>query len=142
MIYFDTSYIVRLYFADPGYDSVRELAATDEIACCLFGRVEVVAALHRKFREKALSPSEHRVVVEEFEKDCAAGAFRWLSLSAAVIDRVSQIYAQLPASVFLRAADAMHLACAAENGVREVYSNDTHLLSAAAHFGLRGSDVI
>lgn len=142
MIYLDTSYLVRLYFADPGWEAVRQLAATAPVACCLLGRAETIAALHRKRREKSLSTDAYRVVVAEFARECEDGAFLWLPLSGAVVERVESTYANLPADVFLRAADAMHLACAAENGMGEIYSNDSHLLAAAPHFGLRGVNVL
>ena len=138
MIYLDTSYLVRLYFADPGWEAVRQLAATAPVACCLLGRAETVAALHRKRREKSLSADSYRVVVS---RECEDGAFHWLPLSGAVVERVERTFAKLDADVFLRAADALHLACASENGMEEIYSNDSHLLAAAPHFGLRGVNV-
>ncbi len=142
MIYFDTSYVVRLYINDPGFAAVRQLATTAPVACCVLGRAEASAALHRKLREGSLTAAQFRVVTAEFEKECAAGAFRWLPLSEAVVQRVERRFAKLAANVFLRAADALHLACAAENGFPDVYSNDAHLLTAASHFGLHGLNVI
>lgn len=42
-----------------------------------------------------------------------------------------------PATVFLPAADALHLTRAAEAGLREVHGSDRHLVAAAPHCGLR-----
>ncbi|MCC7373846.1 MAG: type II toxin-antitoxin system VapC family toxin [Verrucomicrobiales bacterium] len=142
MLYFDTSYLVRLYTKDTGWEKVRALAETDRLACCLHGRAEVVAAFHRKFRERAIGEKDLGILLREFERDSEAGAFRWLPLSPAVISRLSAVYANLPGSVAVRAADAIHLACAAEAGYAKVFSNDARLLGAAAHFGLSGENIL
>lgn len=142
MIYFDTSYVVRLYLEDPGWQEVREIAATDHVACCLLGRAEALAAFHRKFREGVLNREETRVLLEQFGRECDTGAFQWLPLSTVVVARLHRTYTVLSGSVPLRAGDAVHLACAAENGFREIYSNDRQLLAAAHHFGLRGLNTI
>jgi len=44
--------------------------------------------------------------------------------------------------VFLRAADAIHLATAAESSFPIVYSNDVHVLAAAQHFGIQGKNIL
>ena len=142
MIYFDTSYIVRLYWEDAGWENVRQLAATDHVACCMHGKAETAAAFHRKFREGAINQRDFRKLLDQFEDECKDGAFRWLPFSTVVSDRVSQIYKILPNTVNLRAADAVHLACAAENSAKEIYSNDDRLINASRHFGLIGVNVI
>ena len=47
----------------------------------------------------------------------------------------------LPGSVIVRSGDALHLSCA-EHGVREVYTNERHLLHAAKHFEVVGVNVL
>ena len=142
MLYFDTSYLVRLHTRDGGWQKVRSLAATDTIACCLHGWAEAVAAFHRKFREGSIQLKELGNLLAQFESDCKAGAFNWLPLSPAVIERLVSVYASLPAGIHLRAADAMHLSCAAENAFKMIHSNDARLLAGSSYFGLKGVNVI
>jgi hypothetical protein len=58
-------------------------------------------------------------MLDEFEADCVAGAFRWLPLSPAVVARLISVYRALPRQGVLRAADGIHLACAVEAGFLE-----------------------
>ncbi len=118
------------------------LAAEAPVACSLHGYAETVAALHRKYREGTFTLSEYGNVLDQFRTDCDNDAYRWLPVSPAVMERVAKACRKLPSSVFLRASDALHLACAAENGLKEIYSNDQRLIGAAEHFALKGIDIL
>ncbi|MGA3008001.1 MAG: PIN domain-containing protein [Opitutaceae bacterium] len=142
MIYFDTSYLVRLYFEDAGWEAVRALAARDNITCAAHGQAEMIAAFHRKLREGAIRPAAYAALLLQIRTHDKAGAFHWLPQGPETFARIGEVYARLPAAVFLRAADALHLAAAAESGLQIIYSNDVHLLAAAKHFGIVGQNVI
>lgn len=142
MIYFDTSYLVRIYYEDAGAGEVRALAATDHIACAAHGQSEMMAAFHRKLREGAIRPVTYAALLGQMNAHSEAGAFHWLAPDRKIFQRIGQVYRKLPVSVFLRAADAIHLATAAESGFQVVYSNDGHLLAAAKYFGIEVKNVI
>src|SRR4051794_32802879 len=103
-----------MYTEDAGFEAVRSLALTDRIASSLHGRSEIVAAFHRKFREAVLTSASLAAAIAQIEADCKNGAYWWLPVSPAVVDRLILAYATLPAAIALRSADALHLSCAAE----------------------------
>ncbi len=141
--FFDAAYLGKLYWREPGSPEVAAHAATaDEIVCSLHGRAEFYSIGFRKVREGLATPSALRAVFAQFNADVAAGDLVLLPLTDAIIDRVEAVFATAPASAYLRAADALHLATAAEHGFAEIHSNDRHLLAAAGLFGLRGVNVI
>ena len=138
MIYFDACYLAKLYLMESDSTRVRARAeASDGLACCATGRGEVVATFHRHFREKRLTQRQFQLLASQVEMDLDAGLWTALPVTSSVVEAQARQMAMLPADVFLRAADALHLACAAEAGLGDVYSSDRHLVAAAPHFGLR-----
>jgi predicted nucleic acid-binding protein len=138
MIYFDSCYLAKLYLMEADSPRVRTRAETsDGLACCAVGRGEVVATFHRHFRERRLTQREFRQLAAQVEADLEAGVWTALPVTSSVVEAQARRMAALPASVFLRAADALHLACAAEAGLHEVYSSDRHLVATARTSGCR-----
>jgi predicted nucleic acid-binding protein len=142
MIFLDTTYLVRLYLDEPGSPAVRALAQTQPIAASWHAQAELLCTFHRAFRETRLDLEGYQAQRSQFFSDQGASAFNWLPISTSTLARLDHMLADAPATSFLRAADALHLACAAEHGFKEVYSNDRHFLAAAPLFGLKGINII
>jgi len=141
--YYDTSYLLKLQCFETGSDEVLVHAGTVEVLyCSLHGRAEFVSACHRKVREGQATLEQFRAMLAQTHADNAAGALQWLPVTQSLMERVESVLSSAPSNIFLRAADAIHLACAAEHGFTDVFSNDRHLLAAAPLFGLRGVNVI
>jgi predicted nucleic acid-binding protein len=141
--YYDTNYLVKLQCRERGTVEVRDHAASvDVLICSLHGRAEFVSAAHRKVREGTATPAQLRSLLAQLRTDTAAGALHWLPITDVQIARVESVFLSAPSTAYLRAADALHLASAAEHGFTEIFSNDRHLLAAAPLFGLRGINVI
>ena len=141
-LYFDTTYLCKLRWPENGSAEVCACASTSDLATALHGRAELYAVGLRKRREGTATELAVLATHAQFNADIAAGDIRILPLTDAVMQRVETVFATAPATTYLRAADALHLATAAENGFTEIYSNDKHLLAAAPLFGLLGVNVI
>jgi predicted nucleic acid-binding protein len=143
MTYFDTAYILKCYVKEDGWQAVQALAGSRErIACSVYGRLELHAALHRKLREEDLTERQLEVVLRQLSVDDQAGIWTWLPLTTATMTAVTTTCATLSRHVFLRTGDAVHLITAKQNGLDEVFSNDERLLAAAPEIGIVGRNVI
>jgi hypothetical protein len=79
MTYFDTAYMLKCYVEEPGWEQVRAFAGSCErIACSVYGRLELHAALHRKLREERLSERGLDVVLRQLNVDESVGLWEWL----------------------------------------------------------------
>lgn len=142
-LFFDAAYIGKLHWIEHGSPEVQTLAGTaDQIVCSQHGRAEFYSIGFRKVRENLVPPAILKAVFAQFNADISQSAILLLPLSDAILDRVEVAFASAPTPTYLRAADAIHLATAAEHGFTEIYSNDKHLLAAAPLFGLLGVNVI
>lgn len=137
--YFDSAFIVRSYVEDELTPPVRAaMAGIDLLHSSEFCLAEVASAIHRNYREDAISAKQAAASLQEFERHVEEGFWQLLPLNRVVLESVLNSYATLSRTVYLRAADAIHLATARAAGFREIWSNDKHMLAAAKHFGLKG----
>jgi hypothetical protein len=143
VIYLDAAYVAKCYLNEPGADRVREVAyAADGLASCELARLEFASILKRHVREHHVTRRELRAILKDFEDDEQNGVWRWFSVTSDLLGKARKAVLDLPGTVFVRSGDALHLACAEEQGFQEVYTNDRHMLKAARHFHLTGVNVL
>lgn len=141
-LYFDAAYVAKYYIDEADSASVRELTRGAESlhtsAWCL---AEMASVVHRRLREGSLAPAEAAETRRRFREHVAEGVWHLVPLTVELLREVDTAFASLPADVFLRAGDALHLVSARAAGFSEIWSNDRHLLKAARRFGLKGRSV-
>ena len=141
-MYFDTCYIAKFYFNEPESTRVRELVRkADVIHSSMWALAEFHAVLHRRTREGASSPVDARKLGLRFSEHIADGLWKLIPVNEALLRRTSVLMVSAPRDVFIRTADAVHLTTAQEIGEGSVWTNDRHMLAAAAYFGLTGQSV-
>ncbi|MSV29782.1 MAG: PIN domain-containing protein [Bryobacterales bacterium] len=141
-MYFDTSYIAKFYFNEPESPRVRELVRkADAIHTSLWAFAEFHAVIHRRLREGVSSPRDARDLALRFSDHIEDGLWSLIPVTEALLRRTSALTVSAPRDLFVRTADAVHLATAQEIGERDVWTNDRHMLAAAPYFGLAGRSV-
>lgn len=73
--------------------------------------------VHRHLREGNIDSQEAQEVLSDFKQDEGDGVWAWLPVSSSLISPACRQFSLLPSNVFLRAIDAIHLACAKEEGL-------------------------
>ena len=138
MIYFDACYIAKFYLAEPDSPNVIAFAkGKANVGCLLIGKAEVIAVFHRKLRENVVDVSGFHLLCDQFEADCASGLWQWPAVDDALLASSAQRFRRLSATTFLRAADGLHLTCAAKEGCTTIDTSDRHMIAAALAFGLQ-----
>lgn len=138
MTYFDSCYLAKLYLMEADSSRVRTSAAElGQLACCAIGWGEILTTLRRHRLENRLTDREFLLLARQVELDVQAGLWKWLPVTTELVGAQARRLMDLSNRIFIRAADALHLTCAAEAGFAEIYSSDRHLIAAAPHFGLR-----
>ncbi|HEX4964464.1 MAG TPA: type II toxin-antitoxin system VapC family toxin [Thermoanaerobaculia bacterium] len=138
MLYFDAAFIAKFYLQEPESDVVRAfIEDSPGITSMVIGRLETDLVFSRKLREGSLTPRAHEALIAQFQVDCEDGLWSWLPVTAELVTAAQEMARRLPAGVFVRSLDALHLTCARWHGYERIYSNDKHLVNAAPHFGLQ-----
>jgi predicted nucleic acid-binding protein len=141
-LYFDTAYLGKCYWNEPGGRLVRELAQqADGLYSSAICIAEMACLAHRKLREGQITPADAVIRRDLFLDDVNAGVITAVPVTDRLLRRVEATTRALPPSCYLRTFDALHLVTAADFGFVEVWTNDRHMLAAAPHFGLAGRSV-
>ena len=141
-MYLDTSYIAKFYFNEPESPRVRELVRkADALHSSLWALAEFHAVIHRRLREGLLSLNDAHDLASHLSEHIEQGLWNLIPVTEALLRRTSALMISAPRDLFIRTADAVHLATAQEIGERDVWTNDRHMLLAASYFGLTGRSV-
>jgi predicted nucleic acid-binding protein len=138
----DSAYVPKCYLNDPDSERVRALVREPvELVSSSICIAEVCCVIRRRIRERALTRRQGQGLCDLFRAYAEGGVWTLVPLSDRLLWDVGLALKTTPPGVFVRAGDAIHLVSARQRGFNDIWTNDRHMLSAAAHFGLMGQRV-
>jgi predicted nucleic acid-binding protein len=141
-LYFDAAYLAKCYLNEPDSAAVRNTARLSPVLhTSAFSIAEMACVFHRHLREGVIDPDGASALRDLFLEDLRNGMWFLSPVTDRVLRQVELLVHGLPRTMFLRAGDAIHIVSAVEARFNEIWTNDRHLLAAAAHFGLKGRSV-
>jgi predicted nucleic acid-binding protein len=141
-MYLDSAYIAKFYVNEWDSAAVRTvIRSADSLTSSAWSLGEVCCVFHRHFREGSLTASQCHELMKAFLRHAESGVWSLLPVTEVLLKRMTALVRSAPASVYIRAGDAVHLTTALDQGEHEIWTNDRHLLAAARHFGLSGRSV-
>jgi predicted nucleic acid-binding protein len=134
----DTSTIAKYYSTEAHAAAVRSAIDTaPAVFCSELARLELHSIFHRRLREGTWTTADFQAAVRQFQRHDIAGFWTWLPLERAIIEQASNLFLTLPPSVYLRAADSLHLVAALHYRYVEIHTHDKHQIAAATALGLK-----
>ncbi len=141
-MYLDSAYIAKFYVNEPDAAAVRKMIRRASCVCSsAWALLEVTCVFHRHVRQGSLTVEQGRELMDVFRGHVESDLWSLIPVSDALLRRAVALIRGLPQSVPLRAGDAVHLTTALDAGEPEIWTNDRHLLAAAAHVGIVGRSV-
>lgn len=134
----DTSTLAKYYVQETESAAVRTaLDAADHVLASELAKAELMAVFHRRWREGKWRLSVFHAHCRQFATDDASGLWSWMPLEHGIIEEAVKTYTLLPANIFLRTADCLHLMTALHHGFSEIHTHDSHQIAAAVSLGLK-----
>lgn len=141
-MYLDTCYVAKFYWNEPGSLELRELIrSAGNIRSSAWALAEFHALLHQRVSEGVASAAEVGDLASRFSAHVHDGLWTLIPVTEASLRRTGILMISAPPEIFLRTADAVHLATAQEAGERDVWTKNRHMLAAAPYLGLTGRSV-
>jgi hypothetical protein len=130
--FLDSSALAKRFLDEVGSARIAViLSSASQLGLSIIATTEVVSAFCRRRREGILAPNQYRAAKDALYAE--VGDATIIPLSGQIFTRAVEILERWP----LRAADALHVACAAEWRCDLFVSADERQCKAARAYGLR-----